>query len=266
MTFKNITNNELLIKRISRSIQSGNISHAYIFEGDTCSDKEMLADCFIKAVLCPLNPGTGCGSCITCIKISNGNHEDIIYVEKDGASVKDEAIEELQERLKKKPFAGERNIAVIKDADTMTARAQNRLLKTLEEPFSGTVIILLASNSENLATTIRSRCVMIRWKPFVAEDFGGLFEEAENLVKMLLNRETFYASKLRMMNLSENRDDAYKLLDCMQMLYGKYIREQYHSKEVVNSAVTCIEEAGQDLTRGMNVGYTLKNMILKIGE
>jgi len=201
---------------------------------------------------------------MVCVKIANGNYEDVIYVQRDGASVKDEAIEELQERLKKKPFAGERNIAVIEDADTMTARAQNRLLKTLEEPFPGTVIILLVSNSENLTQTIRSRCVMMRWNPFVTQDFGELLEEAESLVQMLLNREAFYESKLKMMDLFENRDDAYQLLDCMQILCGRYIRDPYHRRDAVNSAIRCIEEARQDLTRGMNVAYTLKGMILKI--
>ena len=55
----------------------------------------------------------------------------------------------LQERLSKKPYYGDRNIAIIKDADTMTAKAQNRLLKTLEEPHPGTVIILLSKNILN---------------------------------------------------------------------------------------------------------------------
>jgi len=264
MTFSDVKNNELLIGRISDSIRNGNISHAYIFEAVACADQRMLADCFVKAVLCGSRQGAGCDSCITCIKIANGNYEDVFYVQRDGASVKDEAIEDLQERLKKKPFAGERNIAVIEDADTMTARAQNRLLKTLEEPFPGAVIILLVSNSENLTQTIRSRCVMMRWNPFAAQDFGELLKEAENLVKMLINRETFYESKLRMMNLFENRDDAYQLLDCMQMSCGRYLRDPHHRAEAVHSAIRCIEEARQDLTRGMNVAYTLKGMILKI--
>jgi DNA polymerase III gamma/tau subunit len=47
------------IKRLSNAILSGNISHAYIFEGDTNADKKTLADNFAKAVLCGSHPGTG---------------------------------------------------------------------------------------------------------------------------------------------------------------------------------------------------------------
>jgi DNA polymerase-3 subunit delta' len=172
----------------------------------------------------------------------------------------------LQDRLKKKPFAGERNIAIIQDADTMTIRAQNRLLKTLEEPFPGTIIILLANNSESLTKTILSRCVIMRWNPLLTEDFGGLLEEAEILVKMILSGEPFYLNKQRLLKLSENRDDAYKLLDCMQNIYGKYIREHSYGKAAVNTAIRAIEEARQDLARGMNAGYTLKSMILKMDD
>ena len=264
MTLKDINNNDLLINRISRSIQSGNVSHAYIFECDANADKKILADSFAKAILCRVKEGLGCDECITCTKISNSNYEDIIYVEKDGASVKDEAIEELQEKLKKKPYTGERNIAVIKDADTMTSRAQNRLLKTLEEPFLGTVLILLTTNFENLNETILSRCVIMRWNTFASENFGELMCEAEGLVNMLLNNEPFYLSKLKLMNLTEDRDGAYKLLDCMQIVYGKHMKESYFSKEIAHLAIRCIEEARNDLIHGMNVMYTLKNMILKI--
>ena len=264
MTLKDINNNDLLINRISRFIQSGNISHAYIFECDANTNKKTIADSFAKAILCCVNTGMGCDGCITCMKISNGNYEDVIYVEKDGASVKDEAIEELQEKLKKKPYAGDRNIAIIQDADTMTSRAQNRLLKTLEEPFLGTVLILLATNPENLHKTILSRCVIIRWNAFDSEDLSELLGEAETLVNMILNKEPFYLNKSRLINLSENREDAYKLLDCMQIVYGKYMRESLCSKEVAHLAIRCIEEARNDLIHGMNVTYTLKNMILRI--
>jgi len=265
MTFSEIKNNELLISRMSRSIKNGNISHAYIFEAGTCEDKKILADCFVKAIFCENKQGAGCDTCVTCAKVTNGNHEDVIYAERDGASVKDEAIESLQERLKKKPFAGERNVAIIEDADTMTAKAQNRLLKTLEEPFPGTVIILLADNSESLAKTILSRCAIIRWEPFAPEDTSELCSASESILKMLLDNEAFYLSKQKVAKFTESRDDAYKLIDCIQTLCGKYLREDFYSKAKLSSVIKHIEEARQDLRRGMNVGYSLKNMIIKIG-
>lgn len=266
MTFDDVKNNGPLIKKISESAARGNVSHAYVFEGSADTDKKTLADCFAKALLCGENPGIGCEHCIVCKKINHGNHEDVIYVEKDENSVKDEAIEELQERLKKKPFAGERNIAVVMDADTMTRWAQNRLLKTLEEPFPGTVIILLSENAQNLNKTVLSRCVTLRWSPFHDTGLGELATDAEFIVKALLEEEPFYLIKSRIMRLAGSRDDAFRLLDSMETVFGGYVRERMYDMAVVNSAIRCIEEARQDLKYGMNTGYVLKGMILKMED
>ena len=266
MTFDDIGNNDLLIRRISDSIVRGGVSHAYIFEGSSDTDKKTITDCFAKALLCAERPGTGCGRCAVCKKIDHGNHEDIIYVEKDEISVKDEAIEELQAKLKRKPFGGERSIAVIVDADTMTDRAQNRLLKTLEEPFPGTVIILLSENALNLRQTVLSRCAVMRWRPFAACGSESLTEEAECIVRAILKREPFYLSKSKIMNLAGSRDDAYKLLDSMETVCGGYIRRREYGAEAVGSAIGCIEEARRDLKRGINTGYALKGMILKMED
>ena len=266
MTLNDIKNNDLLIKRLTESITGGSVSHAYVFETGPGPDKKMLVDCFAKALLCGNYPGTGCDSCIPCKKINHGNHEDIIYVEKDEISIKDEAIEELQERLKKKPYSGERNIAIIMEADTMTDRAQNRLLKTLEEPFPGTVMILLPDNALNLKKTVLSRCATLRWAPFSGGGANDFTDEAEDVIKASFENEPFYLRKPKLMKLAESRNDAEKLLDAMEAVCGRYIRQRSYSMAKIAAAVGCIEEARQDLKRGINTGYTLKSMILKMED
>jgi len=267
MRLNEIKGNDRIIERLMSAIQCGRISHAYIMEGDACVDKLLIADCFAKAILCETN--VGCDTCMTCNKINHGNHEDIVYVETDGSSVKDEAIEELQARLKKKPYAAERSVAIIKDADTMTPRAQNRLLKTLEEPTPGTVILLLSENVENLAKTILSRCVVYHWSPFQTPEYGDLIAEAQVLVEMLMSREPFYKAKARIMMLADCKENAYKLLDAMEITYGNmFSGKNRHENEYeiagIKTAIVAIEEARRDLRRGMNLGYTLKSMILSM--
>ena len=146
MTLSKYQLNQKLIDRISSSIISVRVFHAYIIEGDALADKVGFAKEFCKAIICKEKPGLGCDNCLDCRKMDHDNFEDLYFIESDGMSVKDEQISNLQANLKKKPI-GSRNMAIIKDADTMTVRAQNRLLKTLEEPFAGTVIILLSEKS-----------------------------------------------------------------------------------------------------------------------
>ncbi|MGN1144596.1 MAG: hypothetical protein ACI4SU_08505, partial [Anaerovoracaceae bacterium] len=185
MSLNNWKADEKLVTRITGSILAGNVFHAYIIEGDTCVDKLAFAKDMVKAILCTERPGVGCGSCISCRKIDHGNYEDLYFIESDGLSVKDEPVFALQEKLKRKPTAGDRNLAIIKDADTMTTRAQNRLLKTLEEPPEGTVIFLLSENKDNLLETIRSRCVTYRLNSLETDLQAGAMEGASAILEGL---------------------------------------------------------------------------------
>ena len=60
---------EKLIARITRAIETGSVSHAYIIEGDNCVDKEAFALDFLKAVCCEERPGRGCDMCLSCRRI-----------------------------------------------------------------------------------------------------------------------------------------------------------------------------------------------------
>lgn len=276
MILKDIKGNDKIIARLSEAARRGNISHAYIFEGDSCVDKLQIANCFIKAILCESHRGEGCDSCRTCQRIEHGNNEDIFYAEAEGASLKDEVISEMQNRLRRKPYESDRNIAVIKDADSMTVRAQNRLLKTLEEPEAGTVIILLSENTENLIPTILSRCITFRFNPFGTPGYAAMSGSADEIIEMILEQRPFYSLKAKLSDVtgdkdaSVTREKAYQLLDAMEIVYGdlavgKHRSSRLYRKTDIYRAVEAIEQARRDLQLGVNTAYALKNMVIRIG-
>ena len=271
MTFNNITENDKLIERLHDTICGKGVTHAYIFEGDYYTDKLAFANAFAKAILCETSKGLGCGTCMSCIKIEHGNHEDVYYAEvSEKGNTKDEAINQLQTRLSNKPYVGERNIAIIKDADSMTLKAQNRLLKTLEEPQPGTVIILLSNNIQNLTQTILSRCVVSRINGQKAELNKKEFEFEEEVVQMLLNNEPFYKFKSRINNICKDKEMSLKFLDGMEKIYRDLLilnieNSRFYKRADINKIVCHIEEARRDIQIGVNSTYSLKNMILKIG-
>ncbi len=259
--------NRIIVEKISKAIREDKVLHAYIIEGDACVDKKRFALEFCKALVCIDRPGLGCDQCVNCRKIEHDNYEDLYVLESDGMSVKDEQISSLQEALKKKPL-GSRNMAIIKDADTMTARAQNRLLKTLEEPFDGTVIILLSENRENLLDTIKSRCVLYRIEDF-SEDTQNI-EAAESVFEGLLNEKSFREMKEILSVNMKSRDDALAIVDGLERLYGKVLKgevqraSKFKSENIIRD-IEFIEEARRDLIAKVNYQYAIKNLILKIG-
>lgn len=271
MSLSNWKRDEKLVKRIVSGLKAGKVSHAYIIEGDTCVDKESFARDFMKAVICTDVPGEGCDICVSCRKIDHNNCEDLHFVRAEGTttkSVKDDAIFDLQEKLKMKPN-GSRNMAIICNADTMTKRAQNRLLKTLEEPYPGTVIILLSENRENLLETIKSRCIFYRLNGednAADESMAG----ANKIVDALIEGEKFFTLKHIISKNVKNRDDAFVMLDGLEKIYRNMLLEKdsrgrLFKREDVFRAVALIEEARRDLIMNVNYNYALKNLVLKIG-
>ncbi len=257
-----------LTERISRAISRGNVSHAYIIEGDSCINKVRFAKDFIKAILCPEEPGFGCDGCVVCRKIDHDNYEDLYTAQADDLSVKDASISALQEKLKNKPSGGMRNIAIIEDADTMTPRAQNRLLKTLEEPNDGTVIVLLSENTENLLQTITSRCIIYRLGNFVDSSENFNLAGAEEIMEMIFTESYFCDMKDRLGKIAKDRKEAFQLLDGLERLYRRYLTAdgpQAVRKEKLIANIKYIEEARRDLLANVNYKYAIRNLILKLG-
>ncbi|MGX8774425.1 MAG: hypothetical protein ACSW8G_05145, partial [Bacillota bacterium] len=252
--------------RLERIVREKRVSHAYLFEGPSDMDKEAFARGFIKGVLCPRDLGENCSMCSICDKVDHGNHEDITYIRKDGLSVKDAAIASLQEKIKVRPV-GERNIMVICDSDTMTAKAQNSLLKTLEEPPGDALIILLSENMENLAPTILSRCVKFRIdaQPETVED-----EKAGKLIEMALSGCRFHEIVHEAGDYTKDRTKAWLLLDSMERIYRDMAVDKsgvrpYRIEDICRH-VDQIEEARLRIKRKMLTEYAMKELLLAITE
>lgn len=263
--------------RLGDAVRSGIVSHAYIIEGDSNIDKMGFARAFCQALTCKEMPGEGCGKCVNCRKIADGNHEDLYVVEPDDTtasksgtnSIKDAAVEELQVRLKEKPTAGGHNMAVISGGDTMTARAQTRFLKTLEEPPEGTVIMILSENSEELLPTINSRCVNIRLYDVNGEDRTEGSETAGRILGMIMDKAYFADVKAELDKSVKSRQDAYELLDGMESLIGAIVRGNKDismTPEQAEKSTELIEEARRDIKLGAGYNYRIRDLVLLIGE
>ncbi len=269
MRFEIEEDNRILVQRLERVIRDERVSHAYILEGDHCIDKRAFAESFIKGILCPKHLGENCGECNICAKIDHGNYEDLLYVTPDGLSIKDVAISEMQEKLKTMPY-GTRNIVIIENADLMTPRAQNRLLKTLEEPPGNALIVLLSENIENLVPTIQSRCVKYRLNYFGSSGYDFMLGQAEEIVQLLQKRAPFYELKAKCEKIAKDRDDAYAFLDSLQVLFRNMLLQEnaeiciLKDDEIIAN-IHEIEKAREQMMRRGLPSYAIKNLMLKIG-
>jgi len=123
---------------------------------------------FSKAINClEREPGGGdaCDRCISCKKIDNRLHPDILVLEPENQTIKVDQVRQMQRELAYRPYEGCRRVCIVTAADRMAPHMSNILLKTLEEPPLHTVIILLANHSRGVLPTIASRCRIVRFNP-----------------------------------------------------------------------------------------------------
>ena len=162
--FGDIIGHEDIIWHLKNAILAGKVSHAYILSGEEGSGKRLLADTFAMALQCEQGGTEPCMQCRSCRQAASGSQPDIIHVvhEKPASIGVEDIRGQVNGDIAIKPYRSPYKIYIIDEADKMTVQAQNALLKTIEEPPSYAVIMLLTENAEALLPTIRSRCVMMK--------------------------------------------------------------------------------------------------------
>ena len=165
-SFKDVVGHKDILKYISSAVENNRVSHAYILNGERGSGKKMLANLFAMTLLCETGDNEPCGKCHSCKQAESGNHPDIIRVthEKPNSISVDDIRTQVNNTVDIKPYQGPYKVYIIPQADMMTPQAQNAILKTIEEPPSYAVFLLLTENAETLLPTINSRCVMLKMR------------------------------------------------------------------------------------------------------
>ena len=163
--------NETVLERFKSFIKNNRLAHAYILVGPEGVGKFETALAVAKMVNCEaavLAPERGfCDQCPACRTINSRNHPDLHILETArGETIQIEHIRDLITQMQMRPFEAKKKIFLIRNSENLTLPAGNALLKTLEEPFSDTLILLTTAVPEKNLSTIRSRCQMIYLAPY----------------------------------------------------------------------------------------------------
>lgn len=174
---------EQAVTLLKQAFSSNKIAPAYLFAGIPGIGKSIAARGFAQLLL-------------NCDRLSLSNHPDLMWVEptynhqgnlikaslakdnrrKTAPKIRIEQIRQITQFFSRQPWKSDRSIAVIEDAHLMSEAPANALLKTLEEPGKGT-IILIAPSTDSLLTTIVSRCQCIRFTPLSEENLQQVLKK-----------------------------------------------------------------------------------------
>jgi len=176
-----------------RAAAAERLPHALLFEGPNGIGKFMAARYFAAGMFCASGPGVPCGTCGPCHRLGSGgeesNHPDLLEIdpiatgeevikiahiahrENDSSGERVALRRTVEGFLDLKPQEGGARVVIVREADRLNLAAQNALLKTLEEPREGTLLVLVAGRADALLDTVISRLTRVAF---------GRLEEADS--------------------------------------------------------------------------------------
>jgi DNA polymerase-3 subunit delta' len=173
MSFTQFPGHAQAVALLQRSLERGRLAHAYLFAGHQPAELGALARTLAATLNCrqPVRrTGAGpavdcCGACLSCRKIADDLHGDIHWVRPESKTrvITIDQMRDLMQEIHLKPNEAEYKFAIIEAADRLNASAANAFLKTLEEPPSKSILVLLTTEPQRLLETIVSRCLRLNF-------------------------------------------------------------------------------------------------------
>ena len=162
---------ERILSQLCKQIEHGKWATTYLFTGKELERKKRLAIAFARALNCIKQPFSASCACLVCKKIEAGTHPDVKWygADEEANSIKIGEAREFRNWLNLKPFEAKVKVFIFNQAERLTPDAQNALLKSLEEPPPGNVILFLVPTRKSLFDTISSRATQIKIPSFSSE-------------------------------------------------------------------------------------------------
>jgi DNA polymerase-3 subunit delta' len=172
---------------LTRALATDRVAHAYAFIGPVGSGRMTTALAFAGALLCAEG---GCGACRDCRAAASRQHPDLHVLvptppEKNPKGTPVIRVEPLRQMVREtslRPVMSRRRVLIVDGADSMTEGTPETILKFLEEPAPGTVIVLILARARAVPATIISRCQIVRFRARGGMEGAAAVAEAADLL------------------------------------------------------------------------------------
>lgn len=187
--FSDVIGQPHVTSTLKNEINTGRISHAYLFTGSRGTGKTTCAKILARAVNClDLNDGEPCGKCANCVGIANGNIMDV--VEMDAASNNSvNNIRDVLDEVMFTPSEARYRVYIIDEVHMLSTGAFNALLKTLEEPPPHVIFILATTEVHKLPATILSRCQRFDFNRIDPNDIANRLQYIANEENVSIDKD-----------------------------------------------------------------------------
>ena len=172
-TFDDVVGQMAVTQTLKTQLQSGKLSHAYLFTGSRGTGKTTSAKILAKAVNCE-NPqdGNPCNCCKACVAIDSGSCMDVLEIDAASNNGVDN-VRDLRDDAIYTPSQVKMRVYIIDEVHMLSISAFNALLKIIEEPPEHLLFILATTELHKVPATILSRCQRFSFRRISQEDIAA---------------------------------------------------------------------------------------------
>ena len=213
--YSELLENTKVYKALDSDIREGRLNHCYMIMSEDALAVDGLCTLFARRILCK---DGGCGKCISCKKVEDGNHE-CVYEPKN---LKADGIREFVEQVYV-TGEGDIKVMIIRQLDKVDVKVQNFLLKSLEEPVDGVLFVLGVQRQTAVLETIKSRSKKLAVAPFSKSQLEAyFFDTFRGYSKAVVNEavDCCLGSLSRCDELLEDEDFSGDMSDVIFLLKG----------------------------------------------
>ena len=263
--FADVIGQDAIVRTLKNALQSGRISHAYLFAGSRGTGKTSLARLYAKALNCASRTSSGepCNTCRSCIEITGSRSLDVLEI--DGASHRGiDHIRSLTESASYAPSSGQYKIYLIDEVHMLTKEAFNALLKILEEPPPSVKFFLATTEPHKIPATIISRCQRFNLRRLSKEAIVSKLQRIVHDMNVQADEEAL----LRLAGYADGGfRDAESLLDQVITFSEGHIREEIVEEVLGIAPIEWLLELDRAITTAdITVAYTISDRVFFEGK
>lgn len=175
--FADVVGQRHITDTLRAQLESGRLSHAYLFTGTRGTGKTTCAKILARAVNCTnLHAGDPCGECPSCRGIMDGSILDVVEIDAASNNGVDN-IRDIRDEVRYTPASVKKRVYIIDEVHMLSQGAFNALLKTLEEPPEHVLFILATTEINKVPATILSRCQRFDFRRIAPHDIAVRLKE-----------------------------------------------------------------------------------------
>ena len=224
------------LDKLVKYYHENKIAHVYLIETNNLNNCLNDLKKTIKKLFCPNKYEENCNKCNICNLIDQNYLPSLKIIESLGSNIKKEQILELKKTFSSIPIYTKNNIYIIKNAEKMNASSANTMLKFLEEPEENILGFFVTNNLNNVISTIKSRCEIIKVfydnheldiKTVDNPDNSKYLEIAKTYIYKLEveKKDSIMYNRNVLLNELSDREDVKKVFYIMVIIYNESLNK-----------------------------------------